>query len=439
MKKSVIAVILVAVLVIIVSPGIIGGLAERSVDKSLDWAATESGELVVTSSSFERSWFSSEGQHRVELGNGQWRAALTTAAGADNDDDIPVLLIDTHLDHGLIPVSSMSREQGSLAPGLGSAVSTMTIQYGNGETFDIPGTIYSTVGLSGAFDSRYVLEAGSKIVEDGEITWQPSTLNVSASADSGKIRFDGNFGAMTFGDRQQLVSINGATLNGKQALTEYGFNVGDIDVALGPMTVNVSDMEVGGNQGMKLSASSAVDRGLTTADLHMEINGQNIPDFGELSVVADVEFTGIDAAALGALDKRLNEAVDPVSPNQAVIAAETEFKDLVAAGFNVGVERFNFALPMGTIESRLSILVPKTDRASFEWTSLLLSTEAAFYVSIPEALVQQATSMDPQVGAIVGLGYLSKQGDVYVMDAQLKSGLLNINGAPIPIPLGMFQ
>ena len=73
MKKSVIAVLLLAVLVVIVSPGIIGKLAEQSVDDSLNWAARQNGELVVTSQSFDRGWFSSEGQHRVELGAGQLR------------------------------------------------------------------------------------------------------------------------------------------------------------------------------------------------------------------------------------------------------------------------------------------------------------------------------------------------------------------------------
>ena len=37
---------------------------------------------------------------------------------------------------------------------------------------------------------------------------------------------------------------------------------------------------------------------------------------------------------------------------------------------------------------------------------------------------------------IVGGGYLLKRGDAYIMDAQLKKGLLTVNGAPIPIPLG---
>jgi uncharacterized protein YdgA (DUF945 family) len=107
-KKSVIALILITVLIIIVSPGIIGKLAEESVSENLNWAAKESGELVVTSGGFDRGWFSSEGQHRVEIGDGSIRAAMSSA------EEIPVLLINTHIDHGLIPLSSMSREQGSL-------------------------------------------------------------------------------------------------------------------------------------------------------------------------------------------------------------------------------------------------------------------------------------------------------------------------------------
>ena len=62
--------------------------------------------------------------------------------------------------HGLIPLSSMGREGGSLEPGLGSAVSTLAVDSGTGEIVDLPGTIYSTVGLGGHLDSRYVLEAG---------------------------------------------------------------------------------------------------------------------------------------------------------------------------------------------------------------------------------------------------------------------------------------
>lgn len=435
-KKSVIALILIAVLVIIVSPGIIGKLAERSVDDNLNWAAAESGELVVTSSSFDRGWFSSEGQHRVELAEGQMRTAFLSAAGPGNANEIPVLLINTRLDHGLIPVSSMSRDEGSFAPGLGSAVSTMQIEYGDGETYDVPGTIYSEVGLSGDLQSRYVVEAGSKIVDDGEVTWQASTVNVSASSDSGEVEFDGDIGALTFGDRQQLVAIDGVTFAGNQRTTPYGFNVGDVEFAMGPMTVNSGDMAVGGNKGIKVVANSDIDDGNLVADMRLEMSGQQIPGVGDLSIIGDLKLNRISAAALGALEQRISDSPDP---QNALFSAQSELEDLVAAGFDIGVERLDFALPMGTVKTRLSIVVPETDRANFEWTSLLLAAEASFDVSIPEALVQMASSMDPQMGAVVGMGYLTKNGDVYEMDADLKKGLLTINGAPVPIPLGMFQ
>ncbi len=64
---------------------------------------------------------------------------------------------------------------------------------------------------------------------------------------------------------------------------------------------------------------------------------------------------------------------------------------------------------------------------------------ASIDVSVPEALVQLASSMNPQAGALIGMGYLKKDGDVYILDADFKKGLLTINGAPVPIPMGAFN
>ena len=96
-------------------------------------------------------------------------------------------------------------------------------------------------------------------------------------------------------------------------------------------------------------------------------------------------------------------------------------------------------MPMGTVEMKMTLDVPESDPATFEWTSLLLGVEATFDIVVPEQLIQLATSMNPQAGAIVGMGYLKKEGDVYIMDADFKKGLLSVNGAPIPIPMGAFQ
>jgi len=427
------------VLIIILSPGIIGKLAEESVGENLNWAVEESGELVVTSDGFDRGWFSSEGQHRIALGEGSIRAAMSTAADGLDDEELPVLLINTHIDHGLIPVTSMGREKGSLVPGLGNAVSTLAIERGAGETIDLPGTIYSTVGLGGELDSNYVLEAGAQSVDGGEVTWQPSTIHIATSAKSGDVEFDGDVGAMTFGNNQQTVSIDGLTFEGQQAGTPYGFYVGDIDMSMGAMTINAGGMDVGGMQGMNVKGSSSVDDGLAAAAMRLEMSGQTIPGFGDISVIADMAFGGIDAAALGAMAKRLDDLSGSQDPTMILTAAQDELKDLLAAGIDIRVDQFDVALPMGTVETKMSFELPKTDRAGFEWTSLLLDLAGEMYVTVPEELVQFATSMDPQAGALVGMGFLKKDGSVYILDAQMKKGLLTVNGAPIPIPMGAFQ
>ncbi len=439
MKKSVLALILLAVLIIIVSPGLVGKLAENSVGENLNWAAQETGELVVTSEGFDRGWFSSEGQHRVELGDGSIRAAMTSADGDLDEDQIPVLIINTHIDHGLIPVSSMGREQGSLAPGLGSAVSTLTVELGADESIELPGTIYSTLGLGGDLDSHYVLEAGAETVDGGDVTWQPGTINIKASAKTGNVEFDGDIGTMTFGNDQQIVSIESLAFSGQQASTQYGFNVGDIDMSIGAMNVNAGGIDAGGMQGMTVVASSAVEDGLAEAAVHLEMSGQTIPGFGDISVIADMNFAGVDAAALGVVTGRLEEMSGTQDPTIVMMTAQEELKDLLAAGINIGVDQLDVALPMGTVETKMSFEVPQSDRATFEWTTLLLDLVGSVYITVPEELIQFATSMDPQAGALVGMGYLKKDGDVYIMDAQMKKGLLTVNGAPIPIPMGAFQ
>ena len=97
-------------------------------------------------------------------------------AGAVDANDLPVLVINTRLDHGPIPVSSMGREKGSLAPGLGSAVSTLQLETPDGELIDLPGTIFSKVALDGELQSSYVLEPGSRTA-DGPLVGSQSPLS----------------------------------------------------------------------------------------------------------------------------------------------------------------------------------------------------------------------------------------------------------------------
>lgn len=437
MKKGVIAVLLILVVIIIVSPGIVGKLAEKSVDENLTWAVDQSAELIVTSEGFDRGWFSSEGKHRVELGDGNLRAAMASSAGADHTP--PVLIIDTHLDHGLIAVSSMGRDEGSLTPGLGSAVSTMVLQLGDGETFEIPGAIYSKVSLAGNLRSSYILEAGTKQVDDGTVSWEPGKITVEADPKSGSVEFDGDIGSLSLEDGGQSMLMEGLKFSGDQEKTKYGFFIGNVDLDMGEVTVSSGGMHLGGLNGMTLEASSDVDDGDVNADALFKVAGQNMPGVGEVSIIADLSMSGADAEALGALTKRLEALSGVQDPTEMLMMVQEDMKGLFASGFTLDLNQIDVTLPMGTVETKMNIEIPESDPASFEWSSLFLGTVASFDAKVPVELIELATQMNPQASMIVGMGYLKKNGDRYEMNAEYEKGLLTVNGAPVPIPFGAFQ
>src|SRR5210317_157353 len=202
-NKSVVAVLVLLAVVVLVSPAIVGRMAENSMGENLNWAANESGEVKVTAEKFARGWFSSEGQHRVELRDGELLTAIQAMSGPVDAADLPVLVISTHIDHGLIPVTSMSRDKGSLAPGLGSAVSTLQVELPGGEAIDVPGTIYSKLGLGGSLHSNYVLEAGEHAEDGTTATWGPTEINVTTDPVSGEAVFNGTVGAISVIDENQ--------------------------------------------------------------------------------------------------------------------------------------------------------------------------------------------------------------------------------------------
>jgi len=108
-KKGIVALLIILALIVLVSPGLVGRLAEKSVDEQLQWAATENKEVVITSEKFDRGWFSSEGRHRIELGKTGPGMNIREQLGLAADGPSPAVIIDTRLDHGLIPVASITR------------------------------------------------------------------------------------------------------------------------------------------------------------------------------------------------------------------------------------------------------------------------------------------------------------------------------------------
>lgn len=438
MKKSIVAILVVLALVVLVSPGLVGRLAEESMDEQVNWAADQGGDLVITSQHFDRGWFSSEGQHRVELRNGDLLEALQSLGGDAGSDDVPVLLISTRLDHGLIPVTSLGREDGSLEPGLGSAVSTMALEFPDGQTIALPGKVFSKIGLSGNLASRYALEAGSH--EDGgsSISWSDSEMNLDMTAATHEVSYNATIGPLTAGDGAETMTLESLTFLGYSKPTDVGINVGDFAMEMGPLTFGAGGVSTGGINSMVMDASSSVDQDKVAATMNMNLEFASVAGLGESSLAAVTSFSGLDAHALLGIQRTLQAASNAPDPDMLFPAVESDLMSLLAAGLDIRFDQFDLVLPQGAVRSKLSLVVAESDPATFEWTSLLLNTEGSLDVSVAEPLVDMMLALSPEAAAVVGMGYLKKNGDVYEMAAQLKKGLLTVNGAPIPIPLGGF-
>jgi uncharacterized protein YdgA (DUF945 family) len=435
-KKGIVILLLALVLVVIISPGIVGRLAEQSVDENLDWAAQESRDLVVTSQKFDRGWFSSEGRHRVELKNGDIKNFVKVLLGTEDAAELPALIIDTRIDHGLIPVTSMTRDKGSLAPGLGNAISTLSLEQPDGEIASIPGTIYSSFGLTGDLTSNYVLEAGS-FSEDGETAdWGPVDIVVSADAAATAFEFSGSLESLQFSDDAESVSVTNVSLSGDQRPSGYGFYVGDVEYSVDQVT-----LETGGQQLMTLGPMSMVAEtriadAKLAGNVDFSLSTDGGPPFGKVDVILQSNVSGVDAPAFQALVEVL-DSIDPAGGASADSKAllQSALKRVLAGGLQLNFDKLNLATDQGTLETIVNLRVKESDTADFEWSALLLATEADASIRVPEALMDFVIQMNPQAGAVVGMGYLKKNGDVYEMQAALKKGLLTINGAPMVIPL----
>ena len=433
MKKGFVILLLALAVIVLVSPGLVGRFAEESVDENLDWAASESQEVMITSQGFERGWFSSEGQHRVELRDGDVRDALLMLAGDSGFDGLPALIIDTRIDHGLVPVTSMARDKGTLLPGLGSAVSTLHLEFESGETIDIPGAIYSEVGLTGELQSNLILEPGTFSDGDETAQWGNVDVLVTTSPSTNIIDFKGDVDELAFVSPYSEVTIGPLRFQGAQQKTRHGFSVGDATFTIDRITMPSS----WGQDSMgpiSFTSVAAIEDDALSGRTTVQLNDLPFGDLGRARIDMDISVDDIDAEAIGNISRTFDEFGSYSTEEEMRMAFEDDVMQLLAAGFELHVVQLDITLQPGTVSATLNVEVDDTDPDKFVWTSALLALDATLDLSLPAELMDYAISLDPQVGAAVGMGFLRKNQGVYEMEAAFKDGLLTINGAPMPVP-----
>ena len=436
MKKGIIVLLIVIALIVLVSPGIIGRIAEESVDENLQWAADEHEEIVVTSERFDRGWFSSEGRHRIEIRDPDRQAAIQELVGGDPADGFPTLIIDTRLDHGLISVTSMARDKGSLMPGLGKGVSTMFIEFPDGETFPVPGTIYSDIGLTGIVAANYVVEPGSHETEDARASWGAASGEFSMDPDTQNAEFSGIIDSISVTAEGNSLHVGKTEFSGNQRPSPFDVAVGDFDLTMETIGVEEQGVDTVAFGPLSMSGNSAIDGDRINGDARVSLAGLAVPGYGDMGLDIAMQYSGLDGASLGRVIQVVGTVDDSIPAQQLFALLEDDLQQLVSAGLELRFDQFDFDLPQGPVTSKMRFTIAESDDANFGWSSLLLDLDAEADLVVAAEFVDFAMVMNPQAGALVGMGFLRKNGDIYEMRAEYAKGLLTINGAPMPIPLG---
>lgn len=439
-NRWIVAALVTLALLVLISPAIVGRLAEKSVEDNLNYAAGESGDIIVTTESFERGWFTSEGRHRIEARNDTLRSLLQ---GPSDDYTQPLsLLIDTHIDHGLLPVSSLSRDGASLKPALASTISTIRLDPGNGDLIEIPGKIYSEVGLTGETTSRLVLDASSRQIADATLELHGADITVRISPVTGAISIEGTVQPWSLrykgdGGVPGGIAAGRVTIEGNRQISKHGLSVGRIHLEMGGVHIDNGFQSPFSFQSLSLHANSELEGDRVNATAKLDLTGVSSAGSGDIGLSLDVVLNRLHAASAYKVAQALQSAVDP----QAALAdmyplIESDLKKLLTSGLEVQIDKFVVMLADGELTMKLRFDLPPSDpNAIFSWPALLLALVASAEIRLPVALFEMAREMSPDITMLVAMGALKKDGDFYEMKAEYAKGLVTVNGAPMPIPL----
>ncbi len=438
LKKSIVFLVVGLAIIILISPGIVGRLAQKSMDTGLERASEEPAEVRITAENFDRGWFSSAGRHRIELRDGRLNEALLALLATGDSRELPALIIDTRIDHGLVPIGSMTREQGSLAPGLGRAVSLLRLAFPDGESVPIPGKIFSSLSVGGELRSELVLEAGEMNLAAGKLGWGSTTVVMTSQTTTGSFAVDGELASVSFD------SAGSSLLFGR---SEFGMRrtPSRFLLALGAVEIHIDSVDIT-NDGESLSVGPvSLGTVASPAGEHVSLEGRlhvgKVPlgRLGAAGLGAEMRLDDVDGAALAKLQRTWNSIISVGDTEDAHRLLEADLRRLLAKGLVFELENFSVELPQGAIVARGRFGVDALDSTMLDWAGLLLALDAEARLSVPVTLVESLTLAFPDARAAILLGYLRRHDDNYISEASLLKGRLMINGAPLQLPITAFR
>jgi len=453
-KRWIIVLLVGLAVLLLVAPGVVGRLAETRIDAGLGAVDLANENVEIEANTFERGWFSSVGQHRIELVGGSPQMFAWRYLGADPSGDGPALIVDTRLDHGLVPVSSLEREGGSLIPGLVSTVSSIALDRGDGEVLDLPARIYGRVGLGGTATYRLVIDAGSMTFLDDTFEptaerrteWSGGEIDYVIAVGGKAMEIRGNLGATSHATlaTEAEESIRGVEFRLRRSFEAHALGESELSLEVDSFAVRGPGTPGSRVEPLYFRFENRIDDARTSGSSEWGFAVEGVPGLppGGKEFAAKLRFDGLDADALArARDawRAMNDAdgsgTSIASRADAELILMRSLEKLAASGGSLTIDDATLFLPQGDaqIES-LSVELPETAyNAAFNWPAVLLGSSGSVSATLSEALVLDLIDQKPDLRGLVGGGFLIKNGDRYEIHAELERGRLSINGAPMPL------
>ncbi|MEM7502706.1 MAG: DUF945 family protein [Pseudomonadota bacterium] len=426
MRRWLILIIGIAVLVVLLSPGAVGRIAEATLSDNLGWIDSENDDVDIEVLAYERGWFSSTGQHRVVLADSPLAAALTASTGGPL-----AFVVDTQLDHGLIALAPLG--SGSLTPRLASAKSTVTLDQGTRGMSDIPGILYSQLGVFGDSTFRYAVQPGEQSTLGANLSWSEADLLVNASARKRTLGIASRLSNVAVDAGGIRGSVGSALVEATHDRSELAFGVGELEIRVDDLVVDAGAEAGGRLSDFRLTFASRVESDGLAGDASVDLQGGQIPTLGDLEATTKLRFQGLDANAVEGIVRSLRAASD--APLVESMMTD-HLMALAAGGGELDITDLVVSVAEGSLRATVSGDWPSVEsRQNINWASFALKSRAEADVVIDSALYDALVTRMPEAGTLLALGLLLKKGDQYTMTAELSGGLLKVNGAPMPLGL----
>jgi uncharacterized protein YdgA (DUF945 family) len=310
-------------------------------------------------------------------------------------------------------------------------VSTLSFETEDGQVFAVPGTVYSSIALSGEFTSNFVAEAGA-----GEFgTWGDVNITFESQASSGAYVYDGHVESMRIGENKNDSSIDMSNFafSGNVIMSKFDFPVGDVSLTLDYVTFDKDGAAPFFVGPVAFETSSTVVDGKVGSHSKIDVSISDLPGLGQLGLSTRFALSEVDAVELNHFVASVRSAQSNNGTYDIMSEIEGDLLNLLSAGADLNIERLDIALPQGTIKSEMNFKLKERDKSDPAWASMLLALEADAKFEIPAALADMAMMMSPQAGMVES--FLIRNGAIYELEAAYKKGLLTVNGVPMALPI----